>query len=161
MNYQPVRKKNKLLIHAATLASTWCSVKEARSARKILYASILENSKTVKNLQCKRPRFYPWIGKTPWRREWQATPVLLPGEFQGQKSLVCYSPWAHKELDVIEWLTLWIHGKTMIKKKSILCTYWRERINWIGARKLSRETEIFWILILYCLNRCIHLSKLI
>jgi len=81
-------------------------VKEAKSTRKILYASILENSKTAKILQCKRPGFDPWIGKTPWRREWQTTPMLLPGEFQGQKSLVCYSPWAHKELGGIERLTL-------------------------------------------------------
>ena len=26
-------------------------------------------------------RFHPWVGKIPWRRGWQPTPVLLPGEF--------------------------------------------------------------------------------
>ena len=30
---------------------------------------------------CRRPGFYPWVGKIPWRRAWQLTPVLLPGEF--------------------------------------------------------------------------------
>ena len=30
----------------------------------------------------------PWVGKIPWRREWQPTPVYLPGEFHGQRSLV-------------------------------------------------------------------------
>ena len=38
----------------------------------------------------------------PWRREWQPTPVFLPGEFHGQKSLVSYSPWSCKELDMTE-----------------------------------------------------------
>ena len=28
-----------------------------------------------------RPRFDPWVGKVPWRREWQPTPVFLPGDF--------------------------------------------------------------------------------
>ena len=34
----------------------------------------------------------PWIGKIPWSRKWQPTPVFLPGKFHGQKSLVGYSP---------------------------------------------------------------------
>ena len=46
--------------------------------------------------QCRRHkwcRFHPWVGKIPWRRKWQPTPVFLPGELHGQKSLVGYSPW--------------------------------------------------------------------
>ena len=35
----------------------------------------------------RRPRFDPWVGKIPWRREWQPTPVFLPGEFHGERSL--------------------------------------------------------------------------
>ena len=38
----------------------------------------------------------------PWRKEWLPTPVFLPGEFQGQRSLVGYSPWGCKELDATE-----------------------------------------------------------
>ena len=34
-------------------------------------------------LQCGRPGFDPWIGKVPWRRKWQPTPVFLPGESLG------------------------------------------------------------------------------
>ena len=37
-----------------------------------------------------------------WRRKWQPTSVLLPGKFHGQRSLVGYSPWDHKELDMTE-----------------------------------------------------------
>ena len=36
----------------------------------------------------------PGTGKIPWRRAWQPTPVVLPGESQGQRSQVSYSPWA-------------------------------------------------------------------
>jgi len=38
-----------------------------------------------------------WVGKIPWRRAWQPTPVLLPGGFYGQRSLGGYSSWGHKE----------------------------------------------------------------
>ena len=45
-------------------------------------------------------RFGPWVRKIPWRRNWQSTPVFLPGKSHGQRSLVDYSPWGHKESDV-------------------------------------------------------------
>ena len=60
----------------------------------------------VKNLQCRRPWFSPWVWKIPWRREWQPTPVLLPGESHGQRSLASYSPRRLRELDATERLTL-------------------------------------------------------
>ena len=43
--------------------------------------------------------FNPWVGKIPWRRKWQPTPVFLPGGSHGQRSLADYSPWGHKESD--------------------------------------------------------------
>ena len=49
--------------------------------------------------QCGRPRFDPWVRKILWRREWQPTPVFLPGKFHGQRSLVGYSPQGHQEAD--------------------------------------------------------------
>ena len=42
------------------------------------------------------------IGKIPWRRKWQPVPVFLPGESHGQRNLVDYSPWGHKESDTTE-----------------------------------------------------------
>ena len=42
-------------------------------------------------LQYRRSRFDPCVWKIPWRREWQPTPVLLPGKFHGQRSLVGYT----------------------------------------------------------------------
>ena len=55
--------------------------------------------------QCRRHRrhgFDPRVGKIPWSRKWRSTPVLLPGKSHGQKSLVGYSPWGHKELDMTD-----------------------------------------------------------
>ena len=50
----------------------------------------------------KRHGFDPWVSKIPWRREWQPTPVFLPREYHGQRSLVGYSPWDHKESAMIK-----------------------------------------------------------
>ena len=51
-----------------------------------------------------------WVRSLGWDdplgKEWQPTPVFLPGEFQGQRSLEGYNPWGHKELDRTEQLTL-------------------------------------------------------
>ena len=55
--------------------------------------------------QCRRHkscRFNPWVEKIPWRRAWQPTPGVLPGESHGQRSLVGYSPWGHRESDMTE-----------------------------------------------------------
>ena len=52
--------------------------------------------------QCRKPWFNPWVGKIPWRRKWQPTPVFLPGKSHGQKSLVGYSSSGHKDLDTTE-----------------------------------------------------------
>ena len=47
-----------------------------------------------------KPGFHPWVGKIPWRREWQPTTVFLPGEFYGQRSLAGYSPCDCKKSDM-------------------------------------------------------------
>ena len=49
-----------------------------------------------------RRGFDPWVGKIPWRRKWQPTPVFLPGESHGQRSLTGYSPEGCKESDTTE-----------------------------------------------------------
>ena len=64
-------------------------------------------SQMVKNLFAKQETgFNPYVGKIPWRREWLPTPVFLPGKFHGQRSLMSYSPWGCKELEMNEQLTL-------------------------------------------------------
>ena len=61
-----------------------------------------------------------WVQSLDWadplKEAWQPTPVFLPGEFQGQRSLVGYSPWGHKKLDRTEQITLSLHERyTMCK----------------------------------------------
>ena len=68
-------------------------------------------AQTVKRLSTMRETgFDPQVGKMPWRREWQSTPVLLPGESHGQRSLVGYSPWGRKESDTTERLHFHLHS---------------------------------------------------
>ena len=55
-----------------------------------------------KESACRSGRLNPWVGKISWRRVWQPTWVFLPGEFHGQRNLVGYSPWDHKELEATE-----------------------------------------------------------
>jgi len=79
-------------------------------------------------LQCKKPGFSSCTGKIPWRREWQPTPVFLPGESHGQRSLVGWSPWGHTELDTTEQLTvslsgdMWHFGLAIINQRLGLCS---------------------------------------
>ena len=58
------------------------------------------------HLQCRRPGFSPWVKKVPWRRKWLPTSTFLPREFDGQRNLVGYHPWSHKDSDTTEQLIL-------------------------------------------------------
>ena len=55
-------------------------------------------AQTGKNLP---PEFDPWVRKIPWGRKWQPTPVFLPGESHGQRSLGGYSPDSDTESDTL------------------------------------------------------------
>ena len=52
--------------------------------------------------RCRRCGFDPWVGKMPWRRKWQPTPVFWAAESHGQRSWVGHSPWGGKESDTTE-----------------------------------------------------------
>ena len=57
----------------------------------------------VKNLPAMQRTWIPSLdGKDPLEKERQPTPVFLPGELHGQRSLTDYSPWGHKEMDMTE-----------------------------------------------------------
>ena len=56
--------------------------------------------------RCRRHGFSPWLGKIPWRRKWQPTPVSLAGKSHGQWNLADYGPWGHKESDMTEQLNI-------------------------------------------------------
>ena len=58
--------------------------------------------------RCQRHGFDSWVGKIPWRRKWHPTPVFLPGESHGQRSLADCCPWGHRESDTTEHLSMMI-----------------------------------------------------
>ena len=77
--------------------------------------------------RCKRTGFDPRVEKIPWRWKWQSTSVFLTGKFHGQRTLVSYSSWGHKESDIIE------HARThacVNKKKS-------HQVNWYLYTKME------------------------
>ena len=76
----------------------------------------------------------PGLGRFPWRRAWPPTPVFLPGEFHGQRSLVGCSPWGHKELDTDEKLT---HTHTEQVRKC-------EGQEWTAGGRDDRRSETQW-----------------
>ena len=57
---------------------------------------------TCQHRDVKRCGFDPWVRKIPWRRKRQPTPVFLPGESRGQRSLAGYSPWGRTDSDKTE-----------------------------------------------------------
>ena len=65
---------------------------------------------SLSKLRAKETWFDPWVRKILWRRAWQPTPVVLPEESHGQRSLVGYSPWGHKESQP--------HGRVLVPKHS-------------------------------------------
>ena len=68
---------------------------------KLLLASLV--AQRLKRLPAMRETWVPSLGREdPWRRKWQPTPVFLPGESHGWRSLVGYSPRGRKESDTTE-----------------------------------------------------------
>ena len=55
--------------------------------------------------------FDPWLGKIPWRRAWQLTPVFLPEETPQTEQHGEYSQWGHRELDTTERLGIAPHTR--------------------------------------------------
>ena len=81
-------------------------------------------------LQCRRSRFNPWVRKIPCKRAWQPTPVSLPGESHGQRSLVGYSSWDHKEGHD------WAKSTAHISDRRLISKYLRNSYN---SNKLNLE----------------------
>ena len=96
-------------------------------------------------LQCGRPGFDPWVGKIPWRRKWQPTPVFLPREFHGQRSLVGYSSRGRKELDTTEWLHFHFHFRPDNMLLGIIQREWEsKKVDIIGKRRHCLGDNFKW-----------------
>ena len=80
------------------VSQSWTRLKRLSSSSRC-YMSASMMAQTVKNMPAiQETRVDSWVGKMPWRREWQITLVFFPGESHGQKSLVGNSPMDCKKL---------------------------------------------------------------
>ena len=95
-------------------------------------------AKTVKNLpvmQETQVQSLDW--EDPLEEAWQPTPVFLPGEFHGQRSLVGYSPWGHKKWDRTEQITLSRHERYNMCKNN------HERKTFPNTGSVGDNTGVF------------------
>ena len=74
------------------------------------------DGKASSYIQYRRAGFDPWVGKIPWRRKWQHTPVFLPGKSHGQRSLAGCSPWGHKRVRH-SWTRTYVNTWTYVQSK--------------------------------------------
>ena len=109
----------------------------------------------------------PGSGKIPWRRAWQPTPVFLPGESQGLRSLVGYNPWGCKESAAPEHTRYWVsfgkfytHLESIIEAKQLPLNMleWGHSLQepWPDPKYLRKHLATF--LILYGLQSCLELQ---
>ena len=96
-----------------------------------------------KELTCQRRRhkragFDPWVWKIPWRRAIQPTPVFLPGESYGQRSLAGYSPWGRKESKTTERLN---SDKTFVIEGSCW-VWWGDRCQMRSLKATKADLDL-------------------
>ena len=89
--------------------------------------------------RCERHRLDPWVGKIPWRRVWQPTPVFLPAESLRQRSLAGCSPWGNRELDTTECLSLHTCRDGWRDKHM---DGWMD--GWIDVHKANKQEVALW-----------------
>ena len=95
---------------APCVSSTWCyqhiGFSDFRCCSKCVMVQMIKNLPTRQEM-----RVHPWVRRVRWRREWLPTPVFLPEESHGQRSLAGCSPRGRREWDTPEWLspyTQWV-----------------------------------------------------
>ena len=91
--------------------------------------------------RCRRRRFDHWVGKLPWRWKWQPTPVFLPGEYHGQRSLAGYRSWGCKELDMTEYA----HMLTYLHVVYSCLGLWTVELSSCNRDCMTCKTKIFTI----------------
>ena len=109
------------------------------------FANGQQLAQTVKNLTAVWGTWVWFLGwEDPLEREWQPTPVFLPGEFQGHRSLASFSLWGRKELDTTEQLTnIYMHKALLQLCKAAKCSYFW----WL--KPISYESPLFYSLLVW------------
>ena len=100
--------------------------------------------------QCSRHRkhrFAPWVRKIPWRKEWQPTPILLPGESHGQRRLAGNSPWGRQSQTQLSMYALCGHGTKTEAKTIGKCPTHFLSFCFLHCWLLSHG-EIIWVILI-------------
>ena len=90
-----------------------------QGAKGFLGGSVVKNPPAIAGVS-EDTSLIPGSRRFPWRRKWQPTPVFLPGESHGQRSLVGCSPRGHKELDMTERLSMTVMTREL--SSPIVCS---------------------------------------
>ena len=110
-------------------------------------------AQTVKNLPAMwRPGFDSWVGKIPWRRNWQSTPAFLPGESHGQRSLAGCSPrgyrvrhdCTHMRMPFLLKITVITESSLVSFRVSSLGTSWQCQVRSAPPWSLEGSPEAPW-----------------
>ena len=104
--------------------------------RKIKSVTVSLVAQIVKHLSAMQETQVQSLGwEDPLEKEWQPTPVFLPGEFHGQRSLAGYSPWGHRELNTTEQTTQkrLFSSCSLSTIKVVSSTYLRLLTSFIGS----------------------------
>ena len=120
-NYAPFQK-------TMILKSFWVRTKEKenlvwrpKECFSLCYSLVTQ---TVKNLLAVQEAWIrSWVGKIPWRREWQPTPVFFPGESHGQRSPMGYSPQGQRVRH--DWATKHTHTGSTFQVVGSICISYR------------------------------------
>ena len=125
------------------------------------------------SVQCRRPGFNPWVAKISWTREWQPTPVFLPGEFHGQRSLAGHSPWGLQRVGqdwvtntfiyfILSWFTTLYSSQVYNKVNQLytyICPLFFRFFSPIGHYKVLRRFPCaIQLLVIYFIYSNVHMS---
>ena len=90
----------------------------------LLYGWTSLVAQTLKNLPAMQETWvWSLVRKISWKREWLSTPVFLPGQFHGQRSLLGYSSWGCKELDMTSMSNFFFWLLNSSISSSLICTF--------------------------------------
>ena len=129
------------IIQGWTVVTTWLMLRLGFPGGRVVKESLKET--WIWSLDWEDP----WVGKIPWSRKWQPTPVFLSGELHGQRSLEGYSSWSCKESDMTAWLSIHPVLKLLANLSIIQVLYFKwlfwesDWLFWKCSRKLLFITK--------------------
>ena len=113
------------------LVSVWLQVCAVLIYLFLVCGGFLGVSAIKNRLPRKRHRFHPWVEKIPWERNWQTTPVYLPGKSHGQRSLLGYSSFC-EFIHSFQW-PQWAQGSGLHSRK-------KEQF-WMPAQRMAGASQ--------------------